>query len=293
VHKIKIGISPIAWLNDDMPNLSKGITVEKCLSEIAKCGYAGVENCGSFPTEKNKIEKLLKRFNLKFSGGWYSANLIKNSVNSEFKKMKNILEIFKKMKTKNLVFCETTDSIQGKKKNLSKRPSIFDRENKRYFLKLNKLAKITKKKFNVNICYHHHMGTLIQNEKEIDLLMKNTCKDVKLLLDTGHLIFAGIDPIKIYKKYYSRISHVHLKDVRENILNICVKNDLSFLSSFLKGVFTVPGDGSYNFSSLLNNLKKDDYNGWVIVEAEQDPKKYSPYIYSLKGYKNIKKILKI
>ncbi len=293
MNKLKIGISPIAWLNDDMPNLSKGITVEKCLSEIVKCGYTGVENCGSFPKDKNKIRKLLKKFNLKFSGGWHSANLIKNSVNSEFKKMKSILEVFKEMKTKNIVFCETTDSIQGEKKNLSKRPSILDRDNKTYFLKLNELAKITKKKFNVNICYHHHMGTLIQNEKEIDLLMKNTSKDVKLLLDTGHLIFAGIDPMKIYKKYYLRISHVHLKDIRKNILNKCIKNDLSFLRSFLKGVFTVPGDGFYNFRPLLNNLKKNNYNGWVIIEAEQDPKKYSPYIYSLMGYKNVKKILKI
>ena len=291
--KIKIGISPIAWLNDDMPNLSKDISVEKCLSEVVKCGYAGVENCGSFPKEKKKIKKLLKKFDLKFSGGWYSANLIKNSVNSEFKKMKNILEVFKEMKTKNIVFCETTDSIQGKQKNLSKRPSILNRDNKTYFLKLNELAKITKKKFNVNICYHHHMGTLIQNEKEIDLLMKNTSNDVKLLLDTGHAIFAGINPMKIYRKYHSRISHFHLKDIRKNILKGCIKNDLSFSRSFLKGVFTVPGDGFYNFRPLLNNLKKNYYNGWVIVEAEQDPKKYSPYIYSLMGYKNVKKILKI
>jgi len=291
--KIKIGISPIAWLNDDMPILSKGITVEKCLSEIVKCGYTGVENCGSFPKNKKAIQILLNRFNLKFSGGWYSANLIKNSVNSEFNKMKSILQIFKEMKTKNIVFCETTDSIQGKNINLSKRPSILDRDSKSYFSKLNKLAKLTKKEFNVNICYHHHMGTLIQNEVEIDLLMKNTTNNVKLLVDTGHLIFAGIDPMKIYKKYQSRISHVHLKDIRIKILNKCIKSDLSFLKSFLQGIFTVPGDGSYNFKPLLNNLKKNNYNGWVIVEAEQDPKKYSPYLYSFIGYQNVKKILKI
>ncbi len=291
--RIKIGISPIAWLNDDMPMLSKGITVEKCLSDIVKCGYTGVENCGSFPKEKKKIQKLLKKFKLKFSGGWYSANLLNNSVNKELKKMKRILEVFKEMKTKNIVFCETTDSIQSKNIALSKRSSILDIENKKFFIKLNNLAEIVKKKYNVNICYHHHMGTLIQNEKEIDLLMKNTSNTIKLLLDTGHLIFAGIEPMKIYKKYHSRISHVHLKDLRKDILKKCLRNDTSFLKSFINGVFTVPGDGFYDFKPLLNKLKKNKYNGWVIVEAEQDPKKYSPYIYSLMGYKNVKKILKI
>ena len=286
--KIKIGISPIAWLNDDKPKLSKGITVERCLSEIVKCGYTGVENCGSFPKEKKKIQALLKRFNLKFSGGWYSSNLIDNSVNQELKKMKNILQVFKKMKTKNIVFCETTSSIQNKDINLSKRPSIFDIKNMTFFSKLNELAKITKKEFGVNICYHHHMGTLIQNEKEIDLLSKN----VKLLLDTGHLVFAGIDPMKIYKKYHYRINHIHLEDLRKNILDECIKRDLSFFKSFTKGVFTVPGDGFYNFNPLLNELIKNNYNGWVIVEAEQDPKKYPPYIYSLIGYKNVLKMLK-
>lgn len=291
--KIKIGISPIAWLNDDMPMLSKGITVEKCLSDIVKCGYTGVENCGSFPKEKQKIQRLLKKFNLKFSGGWYSANLLQNSVDVEFKKMKKILEVFKEMKTKNIVFCETTNSVQGKNIKLSRRPSILDIENKNFFFKLNNLAEIVKKKFNVNICYHHHMGTLIQNEKEIDLLMKNTSNKVKLLLDTGHLIFAGIEPMKIYKKYQSRISHVHLKDLRKDILEKCLRYDTSFLKSFINGVFTVPGDGFYDFKPLLSKLKKNNYNGWVIVEAEQDPKKYSPYTYSLMGYKNVKKILKI
>tara|TARA_A100001011_G_C14135381_1_gene767330 strand:- start:95 stop:973 length:879 start_codon:yes stop_codon:yes gene_type:complete len=291
--KIKIGISPIAWLNDDMPMLSKGITVEKCLSDIVKCGYTGVENCGSFPKEKQKIQRLLKKFNLKFSGGWYSANLLQNSVDVEFKKMKKILEVFKEMKTKNIVFCETTNSVQGKNIKLSRRPSILDIENKNFFSKLNNLAEIVKKKFNVNICYHHHMGTLIQNEKEIDLLMNNTSKNIKLLLDTGHLIFAGIEPMKIYKKYQSRISHVHLKDLRKDILKKCLRYDTSFLKSFINGVFTVPGDGFYDFKPLLSKLKKNNYNGWVIVEAEQDPKKYSPYTYSLMGYNNVKKILKI
>ena len=291
--KIKIGISPIAWLNDDMPMLSKGITVEKCLSDIVKCGYTGVENCGSFPKEKQKIQRLLKKFNLKFSGGWYSANLLQNSVDVEFKKMKKILEVFKEMKTKNIVFCETTNSVQGKNIKLSRRPSILDKKNKNFFSKLNNLAEIVKKKFNVNICYHHHMGTLIQNEKEIDLLMNNTSKNIKLLLDTGHLIFAGIEPMKIYKKYQSRISHVHLKDLRKDILKKCLRYDTSFLKSFINGVFTVPGDGFYDFKPLLSKLKKNNYNGWVIVEAEQDPKKYSPYTYSLMGYNNVKKILKI
>ena len=135
------------------------------------------------------------------------------------------------------------------------------------------------------------MGTIIQNEKEIDELMNSTKESVKLLLDTGHLLFARIDPMNILKKYLNRISHFHLKDVRYKYLDKSIKNKLSFIDSFLLGIFTSPGDGDYNFSPMIKSLMKSKYNGWIIVEAEQDPRKHNPYKYSKKAFVYLKRIL--
>ena len=289
---IKIGIAPIAWLNDDMPNLTSHISVNQCLEEINKCGYKGVENCDSFPKKTFEIKKLLKKFNLKFSGGWYSGSLLSISVNDEFKKMSNTLKVFRDMNTKNIAFCECTRSIQSKNISLYKKPLLKMNERVLFFKKLNELSQKVYEKFGVNISYHHHMGTIIQNKNEIDMLLSSTSDHVKLLLDTGHLLFANENPLEIYKLYKDRITHYHFKDVRKKIIKNCIKKKYSFRESFLNGAFTVPGDGDYDFSILLNNLKKDKYKGWIIVEAEQDPKKYSPYKLSLKGYLYLKKLLK-
>lgn len=289
---IKLGISPIAWLNDDMPKLTSHISIHECLTDVKNIGFKGVENCGSFPKDTKKIENLFRKYKLKLSGGWYSGSLLKQSAIKEYDKMKKILKIFESMRTKNIVFCECIKSIQSQSVGLSFKPVLNIAEKKTFFQKISELSKIVHDNHGLYISYHHHMGTVIQNESEIDLLMNSTSELLKLLLDTGHLIFAKMDPVKIFNRYKNRISHIHFKDIRKEILKNCIKKNYSFKKSFLSGVFTVPGDGDYDFKPIITLIKKNNYNGWIIVEAEQDPIKYDPFNYSLKGFSYLNKILK-
>jgi len=293
MNSIKIGVSPIAWLNDDMPKLTSHISVDQCLSDVEKLGFNGVENCGSFPKESRKIKKLFTKYNLKLSGGWYSGSLLRQSATKEYNEMKSNLKVYESMKVKNIAYCECTKSIQSKSVGLGFKPNLDRSEKNFFFQRINDLSRLVYDNHGVNISYHHHMGTVIQNENEIDLLMNSTSDSLKLLLDTGHLIFAKIDPVSIFKKYKKRISHIHFKDIRNKILNISIKKNYSFKKSFLSGVFTVPGDGDYDFRSIMGLIKKNNYNGWIIVEAEQDPIKHDPFNYSLKGFNYIRQLLKL
>ena len=290
MNKIKIGISPIAWLNDDMPKLTSHVSVHQCLTDVKNIGFQGIENCGAFPKNFRKIKNLFSKYNLNFSGGWYSGSLLIHTPMQEYCKMKKILKIFEYMKTKNIAFCECTKSIQSKSIGLNFKPYLNRTENF-FFQRINELSRIVHDNHGVNISYHHHMGTVIQNECEIDLLMNSTSDSLKLLLDTGHLIYANIDPVNIFKKYKKRISHIHFKDIRQKILKICHKNDYSFKKSFLSGVFTVPGDGDYDFRPLIRLIRNNNYNGWIIVEAEQDPIKYDPFYYSLIGFNYLNSLI--
>jgi inosose dehydratase len=135
------------------------------------------------------------------------------------------------------------------------------------------------------------MGTIIQSEQDIYRLLDNTDDKTSLLFDTGHIFFAEGDYESILKKYVSRVNHVHCKDIRKEILNKSLLNDLSFRDSFLEGVFTVPGDGYINYKPLFETLYDNKYSKWLIVEAEQDPKKAIPLKYAKIGYKYLNKIL--
>ena len=141
------------------------------------------------------------------------------------------------------------------------------------------------------LAYHHHMGTVIETEADTMRLLDNTNDSVKLTLDTGHMLFAQGNSQKILESYYERIHHIHCKDIRKNILEKSLKNDLSFRDAFLEGAFTVPGDGCIDYRPIFLTLKEKNYSGWLVVEAEQDPKKANPLEYAIKGYKYLHKTL--
>lgn len=287
--KIKYGVSPIAWLNDDMPKLTSNISVEQCLKDIRLLGFKGAEYCNSFPKNPIELKKLFKKYNLKLPGSWFSGNILNKSVKDEYSNIKSVIKRIKMMKSNNLIYCDCTNSIQSRKIGLKARPKLNKNEKKNFFQKLNLLSKKIYEFDGINICYHHHMGTIIQKKDEIEQMMNSTNDELKLLIDTGHLIFAGAKPHEVYKIFYDRVTHIHLKDIRMEALKISLENNYSFKKSFVSDVFTVPGDGSYKFQKFFNLLKKNDYNGWLIIEAEQDPKKYPPFIYSKKGFDYLKK----
>ena len=288
---VKLGVAPIAWSNDDMPELGGETTLEQCLKEANEAGYIGIESGGKFPKKSSELIPKLDQFNLKLCSGWYGANLRKNSVEEEKKLIQEQLKLFKDCKSPCIVFAEVSGSIQGDpSRKLSSRPQMDSDEWKSFCNKISEMGKFLEHQ-GMPLAYHHHMGTVIETQKDTERLMDNTNDSVKLTLDTGHMLFAQGDSKMIFENYSSRLHHIHCKDIRKNILDKSLKEDLSFRGAFLEGAFTVPGDGCIDYKPLFDILKKNNYSGWLVVEAEQDPKKANPLEYAIKGYKYLTETL--
>ena len=288
---IKLGIAPIAWSNDDMPELGGDTPIETCLDEASSAGFTGIELGGKFPRNPGIIKFLLSKYNLTLPGGWYGSKLREKNVEEEWLSMQDQITLLKHLDSNVFVFADVSGSIQGIANTaLSKRPQLNQNEWKEY---CKKISEISNRLDDVGLpmSYHEHMGTIIQTENDVDKFLELTNEKTFLLFDTGHLLFAEADYENMLKKYISRINHIHCKDIRKNILDISLKNDLSFRDSFLKGVFTVPGDGCIDYEPLIKILFENVYQNWLVIEAEQDPNKANPYKYAKIGYNYLTKVL--
>ncbi len=289
---IKLGIAPIAWSNDDMPELGGETSLEQCLSEASKAGFTGIESGGKFPKNSKELIPKLEKENLQLCSGWYGAKLLKNTPKEEFKLMREQMDLFKDCKSPCMVFAEVTNSVQGDPKTpLSKKPKLSEDEWSLLISRINEISKMMMDE-NMPLAYHHHMGTVIETEHETRRLIESTSDSVKLLIDTGHMLFAGGNSIKLTEDFIERIIHVHCKDIRKNVLEKSLKNDSTFRQAFLDGAFTVPGDGCIDYKPFLTVLKNRNYAGWLVVEAEQDPAKANPYEYAKIGYNYLSKTAK-
>ena len=289
---VKLGIAPIAWSNDDMPELGGDTPLEQCLSEASEAGFIGIESGGKFPKQSKDLLPLLEKHNLNLCSGWYGANLRNNSVKEEIDLIQDQLALFKDCNSPCMVFAEVSGSVQGDpNKRLSERPKMNLEESKSFYKKISEIGKYLEDE-GMPLAYHHHMGTVIETHEDTTRLMENTSDNVKLTLDTGHMLFAQGNSKKILEDFNSRIVHIHCKDIRKNVLENSLKNDLSFRAAFLEGAFTVPGDGCIDYKPLFDILKNKDYSGWLVVEAEQDPAKANPLEYAKIGYKYLTETLK-
>ena len=246
--------------------------------------------------KKKKISKQQKpkyeKENLKLCSGWYGATLLKNTPKEEFKLMREQMDLFKDCKSPCMVFAEITNSVQGDPTTpLSKKPKLAEDEWKLLISRINEISKMMIDE-NMPLAYHHHMGTVIETEDETRRLIESTSNSVKLLIDTGHMLFAGGNSIKLTEDFMERIIHVHCKDIRKNVLEKSLKNDNTFRQAFLDGAFTVPGDGYIDYKPFLTVLKNRNYEGWLVVEAEQDPAKANPFEYAKIGYNYLSRTAK-
>ena len=286
---IKLGISPIAWSNDDMPELGGETALEQCLSEANRAGFTGIESGGKFPKDSKELLPKLEKENLKLCSGWYGAQLLKNSPKEEFSLMRSQLDLFKDCDAPCMVFAEITNSVQGDPKTpLSQRPKLSKDDWSKLTLRMNEIGKMMFDE-GMPIAYHHHMGTVIETENETSRLMESTNDYVKLLVDTGHMLFAQGNSIKLAEDFSERLIHVHCKDIRKEVLEKSLKEDSTFRKAFLDGAFTVPGDGCIDYEPFLKVLFKKNYKGWLVVEAEQDPAKANPFEYAKIGYNYLSK----
>ncbi|MEN5282391.1 myo-inosose-2 dehydratase [Serratia marcescens] len=285
--KAKLGIAPIAWSNDDLPQLGGDTPLTTCLYESQLAGFQGVETGGKFPRTSKELKPILREFQLDLVSGWYSGTLLDNSVDDEFKQVLPQLQLFRDCGAACLVYGETAGTIQNQLRvPLAHRRRLSDVQIGEYGKKLSHFAALLSE-FGIPLTFHHHMGTAIEDEHDIDRLMAATSDDVGLLFDTGHLFFAGIDPLSVLNKHGKRITHVHTKDVRPAVLSSLDWQQDSFLDAVLKGVYTVPGDGGIDFDIIIHKLAALGYQGWFVVEAEQDPAKAPPLQYARIGYKTL------
>ncbi len=289
---IRLGIAPIAWSNDDMPELGEKTSLEQCLKEASLAGFTGIESGGKFPLDSKILLPKLEKENLKLCSGWYGAQLLKRSPKEEFNLMSKQLKLFKDCKAPCMVFAEVTNSIQSDPiVPLSKRPKLEKDDWEKLIYSINEISKMMLDQ-NMPLAYHHHMGTVIETEGDISRLIENTKDSVKLLVDTGHMLFAKGDSINLVRNFYERIVHIHCKDIRKNVLEKSLNNDSSFRKAFLDGAFTVPGDGCIDYTPFLKILKEKNYSGWLVVEAEQDPVKANPFEYAKIGFNYLSKKVK-
>lgn len=283
--KVRLGIAPIAWTNDDMPDLGKENTFEQCVSEMALAGFSGSEVGGKYPADTKVLKKALDLRGIQICNQWFSSFLISKPFEETEKEFIKAADFLKEMGAKVIGVSEQSYSIQGKMEQpvWEGKYVMNDDEWKLLSEGLNKLGKIAKDK-GMTLTFHHHMGTVVQTEEEIDRFMEMVDPElVFLLFDSGHLSFAGIDPEKVLRKYVDRVKHVHLKDIRKDMVERSGNERWSFLKGVREGVFTVPGDGDVDFSPIFRILEDAGYEGWVVVEAEQDPAKANPLEYAKKA----------
>lgn len=282
---IRIGANPIGWSNDDLRSLGGATPLETCLSEAREAGFEGMELGHKFPREAGALKAVLAAHGLDLVSGWYSAELLTRDAQAEIAAMRPHLDLLKALGAKVLVFAETSNAIHGDQAMpLSRRPVLGPGDWAEFGRRVTQVAEACFAE-GVRLVYHHHMGTVVQSAEDVDAFMAATGPAAHLLLDTGHLTFAGADPVAVARRHRDRISHVHCKDVRKDVMARVLAEDLSFLDAVVAGVYTVPGDGSVDFVSVLRELP--GYSGWLVVEAEQDPEKADPLAYAKMGRANL------
>ena len=287
--KAKLGMSPIAWWNDDLPQLSDDVSLEECLRQSRSAGFTGMEKGRRFPESAAEMLPILKKADVTLCGGWFSGTIVNESIEANKQRIQPMIDLFKAVNAPCIVYGEVGRSIQGdQSKPLATKPRLSDSEMKDYGAKMSEFARWVEAQ-GMPLVYHHHMAAVVETEPELDLFMANST--ISLLFDAGHMAFAGGDVLRCIDKHHKRIKHVHTKDVRMDVINKLDRAKESFLDAVIKGAFTVPGDGSLDFEAIVKKLAGYGYEGWFVVEAEQDPKKAPPLRMAEVGHKELMRVM--
>lgn len=290
-NKVKLAMAPIGWTNDDMPDLGKENTFEQCVSEMALAGYTGSEVGNKYPKNPDVLKEYLDVRGLRICNQWFSSYLCSHPYEQVEKEFRDQLAYLKALEADVIGPSEQTRSCQGDlETSIFTGKAVFSiEEYKKLTQGMNKLGHVAREE-GLILALHHHMGTGVQTVEETERFLNDTEPDkVFLLYDSGHFAFAGEDPVAALKKFISRVGHVHLKDLREEVYAEVKALDTSFLEAVRQGVFTVPGDGSLDFPAIFSLLDQNGYEGWMVVEAEQDPARANPFVYAKNAREYIRK----
>ncbi len=281
---VKLAMAPIGWTNDDMPDLGSENSFEQCISEMALAGFTGSEVGNKYPGDPAVLKPYLDVRGLTICNQWFSSFLASQPLSEVEKSFRAQLSFLKEMGARVIGPSEQTRSCQGQPVSVFSGKAVFTNEEfKAVTSGMNHLGKIARDE-GMKLAFHHHMGTGVQTVEETERFLNDTDPDaVYLLFDSGHFAFSEEDPVAALKKFIGRVGHVHLKELRPAGYQELKKADSSFLDAVRAGVFTVPGDGSIDFPSIFKILEENDYRGWMVVEAEQDPAKANPFVYAKKA----------
>ncbi|MGN6770632.1 MAG: myo-inosose-2 dehydratase [Rhizobiaceae bacterium] len=289
--KAKLGMSPIAWWNDDLVELSDDVSLEECLRQSRSAGFTGMEKGRRFPDDPDVMLPILKKADVTLCGGWFSGTLTIEDLSANKDRIRPMIELFKAVGAPCIVYGEVGRSIQGdRSKPLAQKAVLSDDEMKAYARRMTEFGEWCAGE-GMPLAYHHHMAAVVQFEHELDAFMNHSGAGIPLLLDAGHLAFAGGDVLRAIDLHHKRISHVHVKDVRMDVIRGLDWKKQSFLDAVALGAFTVPGDGSLDFGAIVQKFADYGYEGWFVVEAEQDPKKNPPLKMAQIGHKELMRVM--
>ena len=292
---VRIGINPISWSNDDLPALGGDTPLETALAEGAQIGYQGFELGNKFPRDPQALAATLAAYGLACVSGWYSGRLAEGTLDAEIEACAAHMHKLRHNGCRVVVYGEVAGSIQGRIDTpLARRPRFGgDAAWQAYAKRLNAFGEHLQAAYGLTLAYHHHMGAYVESPQDIGRLMAETdpaC--VGLLFDTGHAFYGGAaDPAALLKTHVERVVHVHCKDVRPAVIAQARNEGWSFLTGVLNGIFTVPGDGVIDYGAVLGTLHAAGYQGWLVVEAEQDPAVAPSYVYAKKGHETLRRLV--
>ncbi|QQA41295.1 myo-inosose-2 dehydratase [Pelagovum pacificum] len=290
---IRFGTNPIAWANDDDTSIGADIPAERILHEAGELiGFDGIENGHRWPADPEELKELLGGHGLVFVSGWYSTELLTRSVQEEFAAVAPHLARLKANDSRVCIVCECSNTVHGSPDVAANdRPRLTDKEMTAFGEKMEAFAALLADE-GITLAYHHHVGTVVESPEDIDAFMAATGPATHLLFDSGHCAFGGGDPEEVLRRHVRRVAHVHAKNIRPDVTARVRAEGLSFLDGVLAGAFTVPGDqdGAINFEPLLAILAGAGYDGWIVIEAEQDPAMRNPLLYQTLGLHTLRRI---
>ena len=287
----RLGIAPIAWWNDDLEELSDDVSLEECLRQAADAGFSGMETGRRFPMAMAELGPVLERHGMRVCGGWFSGTVLEGDLEANKDRIRAQMDLFLAAGAPCLVYGEVARSIQGDRaRPLATKPRLSDEEMRAYGRRMTAFAEWCAAE-GMPLAYHHHMAAVVETEAEIDRFMAATGPALRLLYDAGHLAMAGGDVLRVIDTHHARISHVHTKDIRRRVVDGLDRSRESFLDAVVKGAFTVPGDGDLDFQAIVQRLARHGYQGWFVVEAEQDPHTAPPLPTSAKGARELRRLL--
>lgn len=288
---IRWGVSPIAWANDDMPELGGDTTLDDLLTDVKEIGFEGVELGNKFPRDAATLKPIMESYGVEIIGGWYSSNLLFHEADAEIAAMAGHMALLKAMGSTVFVLAETSNATHGDRDGgrLDTHPFLTDDEWTVFGQRLNAVAAYVNAQ-GLRFAYHHHLGTAVETKAELERFFEVTGDHVGLVLDSGHATYGGIDPVEVVNTHPERVNHVHCKDVRTGRHTQFYQAGQSFLNGVVGGMFTTPGDGDYDFAPFMQSLKGMDYSGWIVIEAEQDPAVADPRTYNQAGLDTLKRL---